>query len=346
MLKDAKLGEVVSRMTTAHDLPESLKVAAWDLRLAGCGEAERRTVVDEFSRSFRADQPGGLEAARWLLRHREFEAALKWQTRRCRAEKTGSSWAWMRWRAKGIGRAYCIGWSLRSIRRLRLRWWICSRSGRVVSSAKNPMRSKRGVACKPSSTVSLLRCSFMWPGMRGRWLCRSGRCDLPWAAGADPDSDGMHTQLMERRHAYLGLLRNASATMTLDELTGLYTGLVHEFPDMDEARNDLCYLQALQNKADRAVTGEVTRLLDRQPALLTVRSTLALALLREGRAQAAADVYAGWQIDWASASDRCKAVRVAVLDAAGQHAAAEQMRSALVAANLRVEEKRLAGMAP
>ena len=68
----------------------------------------------------------------------------------------------------------------------------------------------------------------------------------------------------------------------------------------------------------------------------------ALALLREGRAQAAADVYAGWQIDWASASDRCKAVRVAVLDAAGQHAAAEQMRSALGAADLRVEEKRLA----
>ncbi len=347
LLKEAKLGEVVSRMAAARDLPASLKVAAWDLRLAGCDAAERRTVVDEFARSFRAEQAGGLEAARWLLQHREFEAALKMADPEM---QTGENWFLVGMDALA-GQGDWAG--------------ILHR----LEPAQHPPLAP--------SVVDLFafraRCELgqkldaheMWRDLQAKLNGEPSSVQLYVAGYAEQmgyadqaaaiyrgllvrtqTPEAMRTQVMERRNAYLGILRSASATMTLDDLTGLYASLVREFPDMDEAQNDLCYLQLLQNKADRAVVAEVTQLLDRRPEWLTVRSTLALALLREGRAQAAADVYAGWKIDWAGASDRCKAVRVAVLDAAGQHTEAEKMRSALGAANLRVEEKRLAGIVP
>jgi hypothetical protein len=151
-------------------------------------------------------------------------------------------------------------------------------------------------------------------------------------------------QPMERRKAYLGILRNSSQSMSLDDLTSLCSSIVEEFPDMDEARNDLHYLRLLQNKVDPTAAEEVDRLFYSHPQMLAVRSTLALTLLRQGRIQAAHEVYARCQIDWATAPDRYKAVRIAVLDAAGNFFQADQLRSTLNISNLRDEEMKLAGV--
>ena len=60
--------------------------------------------------------------------------------------------------------------------------------------------------------------------------------------------------------------------------------------------------------------------------------------LRAGNPAGAAKVYDGWQIDWSSAQDRFKAVRIAVLEATGQSEAAKALRQTLAGETLRPEE--------
>ena len=85
-------------------------------------------------------------------------------------------------------------------------------------------------------------------------------------------------------------------------------------------------------------------LLQKNPALLAYRSTLALYELRAGHADAAAKLYEGWQIDWATAPDRFKAVRSAVLTASGHPEEAEPLRAMVDRKKLRPEEAALLGI--
>jgi hypothetical protein len=110
---------------------------------------------------------------------------------------------------------------------------------------------------------------------------------------------------------------------------------------VEEAANDAIYLELLTGRTDVQMKTELTRLLERHPEMLAYRTTLALYELRAGNPAGAAKVYDGWQIDWSSAQDRFKAVRVAVLEATGQSEAAKALRETLAGETLRPEETAL-----
>ena len=78
--------------------------------------------------------------------------------------------------------------------------------------------------------------------------------------------------------------------------------------------------------------------------MLAYRTTLALALLKQGKMTEAAAIYKGWTIDWTNTQDRYKAIYAAVMRAAGREYEARQVASKIKVESLRPEERKLAGM--
>lgn len=137
---------------------------------------------------------------------------------------------------------------------------------------------------------------------------------------------------------YTGLLRSLPVAVPLAELLPVVEALAAEFPELEEARNDTVYLRVLAGKVsdqDRAVIG---RLLARSPAEPKVLTTAALIELQSGNADGAHKLYDDFKIEWSSAPDRVKAVRVAVLSAAGRGEEAKELRLKVRQSNLRPEE--------
>ena len=132
----------------------------------------------------------------------------------------------------------------------------------------------------------------------------------------------------------------------MSELLPLLEAMSADFPNIGEAANDAIYLRLLTGDFNEQMAGKLRPLLQQNPALLAYRTTLALYELRAGHASDAAKLYEGWQIDWATAPDRFKAVRVAVLDACGHAGEAQTLRAAIDPLNLRPEERALLKKAP
>ncbi len=142
---------------------------------------------------------------------------------------------------------------------------------------------------------------------------------------------------------YTGLLRNIPATAPVAEVLPLLEALVADFPELEEARNDVTYLRLLKGKPTDAMRQDAAKNLQKSPAMLAYRTTAALLELRAGNATAAEKLYDGWKIDWDGAADRFKAVRAAVLAAVGQEEQAKAMRTTVQESNLRPEELALLG---
>jgi hypothetical protein len=143
---------------------------------------------------------------------------------------------------------------------------------------------------------------------------------------------------------YTGLIRSIPPNAPVADVLPLMEALVADFPELDEARNDAIYLRLLSGSVKDSMRPEIAKLLERFASMLAYRSTAALLELRAGNAAAADKLYEGWKIDWDTAADRFKAVRAAVLAAAGRADEAKAMREEIRETNLRPEE--LALLAP
>jgi len=117
-------------------------------------------------------------------------------------------------------------------------------------------------------------------------------------------------------------------------------------PDFMEAVGDLAYLKLLKGE-DLAQSAAISeKLLSAQPDLLARMSAVALGRLRLGDPKGALAIYDKRSIDWNSAPEPWRAVRVAVLRAAGDTPAAISMASTINPAVLRPEEQKLLKPAP
>ena len=145
----------------------------------------------------------------------------------------------------------------------------------------------------------------------------------------------------EKFNCYTGLIRSFSEVAPAAELVPLFEALSKDFPEMEEARNDAIYLRLLTGQVVDGMREDLQNLLTKKPTLLAYRSTGVLYELRKGNLAAAAQLYDGWQIDWTTAADRYKVVRVAALDAVGKHDEAQSMRASINRGRLRPEEAAL-----
>jgi hypothetical protein len=137
---------------------------------------------------------------------------------------------------------------------------------------------------------------------------------------------------------YTGLIRCLPPTVPVAEVLPWFDALTADFPELEEARNDALYLRLLTGESAPRMRAELAPLLQRNGALLAYRTTAALLELRLGNPAAADQLYTGWKIDWSSASDRFKAVRAAVAEAAGHPEEAQSLRETIDEGNLRPEE--------
>ncbi len=149
---------------------------------------------------------------------------------------------------------------------------------------------------------------------------------------------------LQRQACYLGALRTGAANLPLAELADFMKRFADEFPELDEVANDSAYLQLLLGRATPEVEATARRLATKRPELLAYRTTLALCHLVQGQPAAAGAVYDGWTIDWSTAPDRYKVVRLAVLRALGKTRETTELATRLNPQQLRAEELRLAGL--
>ena len=164
---------------------------------------------------------------------------------------------------------------------------------------------------------------------------------LDQAKAASPLGSGLSDE--EKLTCHSGLIRATSATAPVSELLPLLEAMSADFPNIGEAANDAIYLRLLTGETNEKMPDRLRTLLQKAPAVLAYRTTLALYELRAGHAAAAAKLYEGWQIDWSTAPDRFKVVRAAVLKAAGRDDEAQTLRATVDAKKLRPEEARLMG---
>ena len=148
----------------------------------------------------------------------------------------------------------------------------------------------------------------------------------------------------ERLACHMGLIRSASTSMQLGELEEALAAFSREFPALPDVENDLTYVRLLKGSEMEKAQEAAGRLLRLRPDLLAYRTTGALAALKKGDADAALQIYAGWQIDWNTAPERFKAVYAAVLAAAGRSEQATAIRATIRSELLRPEERNLAGL--
>jgi len=139
----------------------------------------------------------------------------------------------------------------------------------------------------------------------------------------------------------IGMIRCQARTASAVKLIPLYEELLRASPGQPEAEGDLAYLRLLLG--EDAVKSEETarRLIEVRPDSLASISTAALGRLRLGDPKGALGLYEGKSIDWSAAPEPWRAVRVAVLNANGDAAAATRLAATITVEQLRPEERAL-----
>ena len=323
-----------------------LKITAWDLHLAA-RPAESASICDAFLVKWRSEElPQQLEAARWLNQHGKPDLSLELS-----GPHKGLSSEWLLVHLDGLaasGRwdtvlalleapnseSAAIPASLRALFAMRARTELHQSFDRAdvwreiqISLRNETVRDQLYVAQYAEKMGERAQAVPIY-----RRLLDQSKGELSASQTLSPD---------ERLTCYSGLIRSVPAAAPAAELLPLFQGLHRDFPEVEEAANDAIYLELLTERTDLQMKTELTRLLERHPEMLAYRTTLALYELRAGNPAGAAKVYDGWQIDWASAQDRFKAVRIAVLEATGQSEAAKALRGTLGGETLRPEETAL-----
>jgi hypothetical protein len=118
----------------------------------------------------------------------------------------------------------------------------------------------------------------------------------------------------------------------------MYEELLVAAPDFKDAEVDLTYLNLLAAKDIPAASAQAEKLYKEDPNTLSKISAAALARLRLGNPKDALQLYDGKTIDWSSAPDPWKVVRVAVLRQCGEDQAAGELARSISSGSLRPEE--------
>ena len=328
-----------------------LRVAAWDLRLAAT-PSDSENVFREFLAKWRgAAAQEQLEAARWLNQHGRPALSLELS-----APQQDSSAEWLlvhldalaatnRWDAvlerlqNPSGQAAKLQGTLRALFAMRARTELHQPFDRAdawrdiqILARNETVHDQLYVAQYAERTGERAQAAIIYR----RILERTGT--------ASTFDLGLSNE--EKMACHSGLIRAASETAPAAEVLPLLEAMSADFPGMAEAANDTIYLRLLTGDFNDRMPDRLRPLLQKNPALLAYRTTLALYELRAGHAAAAAKLYDGWTIDWATAPDRFKAVRVAVLDASGRREDAQTLRAMIDPKKLRPEEAALLGPPP
>ena len=146
------------------------------------------------------------------------------------------------------------------------------------------------------------------------------------------------------RPAQQGRLRCAQAAGKIADLHGVLAEMLALWPNDTAVQNDEAYLRLLLPDAVKsapAIEQLAETLVAKEPASLPHRTLLALARLRQGRAEAALAVYAQLQIAPGALTSSALAVHAAVLAAAGKNEDAQTEAKQIPGGGLLPEEAAL-----
>ena len=348
LLAERQVGAWVEAAARHPKANPKLRIAAWDLRVAA-KPADAETIAREFLAKWRdAAEEEQLEAARWLIQRGRPALSLELSTPRLDA-----SAAWLlvhldalaatnRWDTvlerlqNPAGQAAKLQGTLRALFAMRARTELRQPFDRAeawrdiqILARNETVHDQLYVAQYAGRTGEREQAAVIYR----RLLDRPGP--------ASTFDTGLSAE--EKMTCHSGLIRAASATAPAAEVLPLLEAMSADFPAMEEAANDAIYLRLLTGDFNEAMAARLRPLLEKNPALLAYRTTLALCELRAGHAVAAAKLYEGWQIDWTTAPDRFKAVRVAILEANGRADEAQTLRAMIDPKMLRPEEAALLG---
>jgi len=139
----------------------------------------------------------------------------------------------------------------------------------------------------------------------------------------------------------IALIRCQPRNVSAVALIPMYEELLAAAPDFREGSGDLAYLKLLVLEDIPNSSKLAEQLLAAQSNSLSLISSAALGRLRLGDFTGALALYNGKIIDWATAPDPWKAVRVAVLNATGDYNSADKLAASINAEQLRPEEREL-----
>lgn len=349
LLAGRKVGAWVDAAARHLKSNPRLRIAAWDLRLAAT-PADSEGIFREFLAKWRgASSQDQLEAARWLNQHGKPALSLELSTPQ---QDASADWILVHLDALAAengwdtvlellqnpsGPAAKLQGAVRALFAMRARTELRQTFDRseawrdIQFLARNEtVRDQLYVAQYAERTGERQQAAAIYRRL----------LDRPNTASTfDP---GLSNE--EKLACHSGLIRTMSETAPVADLLPLMEAMSAAFPGIDEAANDAIYLRLLTGDFNDAMPARLRPLLQKNPALLAYRTTLALYELRAGRADAAAKLYHEWQIDWATAPDRFKAVRIAVLTASGHPEEADALRAMIDPKNLRPEEAALLGI--
>lgn len=160
--------------------------------------------------------------------------------------------------------------------------------------------------------------------------------------GENEEATKAYTILAKRRESalegYLGIIRCTPKNAPATDLIPVYNELLEIFPNLQEARSDLAYLQLLTNQNITDATFFANESLKRSPNSLAAMSVGALAQLKNSSPGQADAIYADKPIAWETAPDNWKNIRAAVLYAVGKKAEADEIAAMIDKNQLRPEE--------
>ena len=325
-----------------------LQVLAWDLRVAAQPADAEKIVVEFLTKWREAALPERLEAARWLNQRGRPAQSLELSGPQ---RDTSSDWllvhldslaATGRWDTvleileNKSGQSAAMPAALRAVFAMRARTEL-----KKPQNKEEQWRDIQILLTNETVPNQLYVAQYAEKTGEAKQATAIYRRMLDRAAPGSAQAQSLSRE--EKLACFTGLIRHTPETAPAAELLPVFDALSEEFPEMDEATNDAIYLRLLTGDANEKMPARLQTLLQKAPAVLAYRTTLALYELRAGHAAAAAKLYEGWQIDWSTAPDRYKVVRAAVLKAAGRDDEAQTLRATVDAKKLRPEEARLMG---
>lgn len=163
--------------------------------------------------------------------------------------------------------------------------------------------------------------------------------------GEQEQASKAYTILARRRETalegFLGIIRCAPKNAPAADLIPVYTEFLEIFPNLDEARSDLAYLELLtgNNILDASFLAHENH--KKSPNSLASLSISALAHLKNGDPAQAESLYKDKLIEWSSAPLPWKNIRAAVLLANGRKTEAAELAATIDKNQLRPEERAL-----
>ncbi len=320
-----------------------LRVLTWDLLLAARAEEPEKVFKSFLAKWREADLPGQLEAARWLNQRSQPTLSLEISTPR---HDLSSDWFFVyldalaathRWievlaqLQTDSGQAAAMTGALRALFVLRARVELKQRvdipeawRDIQILTQNETIHNRLYIASYAEKMGQAVQAAAIY-----RRLLDQPPGELIFGHALSKE---------EKMTCYSGLIRMTPETAPASELLPLLDALCREFPEMDDARNDAIYLRLLTGKVTAEMQSDLARLLRLYPAVLAYRTTAVLFELRSHEPARAAKLYQGWQIDWDTAADRFRAVRVAALKATGRWEEADPLRAIIDRHRLRPEE--------